>query len=300
MGAQADIRDDVNEYDRLATIDLNLFVAFDALMAELSVTRAAKRVGITQSAMSHALDRLRKTFSDPILVRSPDGLLPTPRAHELIVPVRRAIAELAGALANRRQFSASTVRRTFTLAASDVGELLVVPALHARFRTISVDVDLRVQRLHAERVERQLAVGEVDVAIGSAGDLTPRALLRQRLLRDRFVCMSRREVSATTVDEFLSLDHAIYPEDPVREPRRGTRVTHLLAAILLASRTGLVLTLPERVARSTAVQFSLRSFSVPGFAVEALTLHQFWHERQAKDPEHGWFRETIAEVCASL
>src|SRR6185312_7908407 len=116
---------------RLATTDLNLLVAFDALVAEGNVTRAAERVGLTQPAMSHALGRLRKLFDDPLLVRTPQGMLPTARALALAVPIRRALGDIDGALRQQAAFDPRAATRIFTLSCVDFGSLVLVPPLLA-------------------------------------------------------------------------------------------------------------------------------------------------------------------------
>lgn len=293
----------------LAAIDLNLLVAFDALMSESTVTRAAARVGLTQSAMSHTLERLRKLFEDPLLVRSSQGMLPTSRALELVAPVRRALAEVTKVLADTRDFTSATARRTFTLAADDYSVLLIVPALYARLRAGAPDVDLRTCLLQGERLERQLACGEVDLALGALAGVTSRVLVRQRLLQDRYVCCMRAGHPASgsgllSRADWLQLEHVSYSGDPVTKSRRVAATTHLLAAPLLCSQSDLFLTLPERVARSFARQLPLRVVELPldqgDITSSALATGQLWHERQACDPEHVWLRSLIAEVCRDL
>src|SRR5437899_980759 len=102
--------------------DLNLLLSFDALWTERHVTRAARRVGLTQSAMSHALGRLRTQFEDPLFQRTPRGLSPTARAHALAPSVTEALAIVRRAVESQTRFSAAALRRTFTIGTSDYGE----------------------------------------------------------------------------------------------------------------------------------------------------------------------------------
>src|SRR5262245_36200679 len=104
-------------------MDLNLLVAFDALLAEQNVTRAAKRVGLSQPAMSNALARLRATLDDPLFVRSSKGMVATPRARQLATPVREALTTLERALTPNR-FDPRTASRTFTVSSADGAQLL--------------------------------------------------------------------------------------------------------------------------------------------------------------------------------
>src|SRR4051812_33810949 len=103
----------------IASIDLNLLVVLDAVLATGNVTEAAKRLHLSQSATSSALARLRETLGDPLLVRTAQGMIPTPRAEALAAPVRNALAGIERALAGERRFDPATSRRTFTVRATD-------------------------------------------------------------------------------------------------------------------------------------------------------------------------------------
>src|ERR1700754_2270672 len=120
--------------EQLARIDLNLLVALDALARERSVTRAAERVGVTQSAMSHALRRLRELLGDALLVRGQGSMVLTPRAQALSLPVRSGLVTLGRALAEPEPFVPSTAQRTFTIATPDLFDVWVGPALLERTR----------------------------------------------------------------------------------------------------------------------------------------------------------------------
>ncbi len=112
----------------LQSIDLNLLLAFESLMDERNVTRAAKRIGLSQPAMSNALTRLRRTFNDPILVRSPEGMMPTPAAQALIGPIREALASLRAAIEEKPAFNPAASRRVFHLLTNDYAEIMLSSA----------------------------------------------------------------------------------------------------------------------------------------------------------------------------
>lgn len=301
---------------RLSATDLNLLVVFEALVVEGSVTRAAARVGLTQPAMSHALGRLRKLFGDPLLVRTPRGMLPTPRAQELIGPIRRALGEIDRALTQPQAFEPRTARRPFSIACVDFGSLVVVPPLLARLRAEAPGADLLVRPLRGDHIERQLAEGEVDIGIGVLADFETSAVLRQKLFDERFVCVVRAGHPAVgasiTLSEFVSLDHALiaprgalggHVDRALAEHGLRRRVVlaipHFLAAPILVSRSDLILTVAERIARTFAEMIPLRIVEPP-LDVEGFTVSQYWHERQSKDPAHAWFRGLVAEVCRAI
>ena len=130
----------------LRTFDLNLLVAFDVLMRELNVTRAAEQMFITQSAMSHVLHRLRQQLNDPLLVKTPTGMKPTERALVLIEPVRVLLLSMEQLIQPPLEFEASTSQRRFVLAATDYMEFLLIPALSCLIDQIAPNIDIHVKR----------------------------------------------------------------------------------------------------------------------------------------------------------
>lgn len=305
-----------SERARLSTTDLNLFVAFDALVAEGNVTRAAERVGLTQPAMSHALARLRKLIGDPLFVRTPLGMSPTPRALELVEPVRRALGEIDRALREPPAFDPRAAERVFTLASVDFGSLVVLPPLIARLRAEAPSCDLIVRQLRNEAIERQLAEDEVDLAMGVLYDAEPPWMIQKRLFEERFVCVARADHPIVrgpiSLDQFVALDHALIAPRGKRggvvdralarlgkKRRVVVTVPHFLVAPILVAQSDLVLTLPERVARSFAGMLTLRIVEPP-MELERFVVSAYWHERQSNDPAHAWLRGIVAAVCRDV
>ena len=128
----------------LAGIDLNLLVVLDALLRESSVTRAAKRIGLSQSATSHALARLRRLLDDPVLVRTPEGMVPTPRAASLAVPVQTALEQLERSLTPPQPFESNRSTQRFTLSLEDAGQVGLLPLLAERLKAEAPGVNLHV------------------------------------------------------------------------------------------------------------------------------------------------------------
>lgn len=181
--------DEGGEHVNVAAVNLNLFVAFEALLAERNVTRAAKRLGVTQSAVSNALRQLRVLFDDPLFMRRSAGVDPTPRALALVDPVRRGLAALGEALAPPR-FDPGTAARTFVVATSDYVELVLLPPLLARLskEAPGVRVDIVPWGLH--EVPDALARGEADLMMGYYARLPP-GHRDARLFSEEFVCIAR-------------------------------------------------------------------------------------------------------------
>src|SRR6202158_2708145 len=153
---------------KLGAIDLNLLVVFDAIMMERSATRAGPRRGLSQPAMSHALTRLRHMLKDELFVRSPNGMMPTPRAEELATPVRIALEGLQQSL-EPVQFEPSAATRTFHIAVDNYAAIVLVAPIAARIAKIAPGVTLDFRPSGTLDVLQLLDRSELDLAIGPFG-----------------------------------------------------------------------------------------------------------------------------------
>ena len=195
-------------------IDLNLLVAFDALMAERSVTRAGTRIGRTQPAMSAALSRLRALLGDELFVRGLKGLQPTPRALDLAEPLGRALAEIQRTLAFTQAFDPLTSASSFSLGLSEHSTYVVLPRLLERLATVAPAVTLRVRSFtNRDDAVTLLDGGEIDVAIGVPPTVAAGRILTRPLFEERFVCVLRRDHPSAKarldLKTFLSLSHLL-------------------------------------------------------------------------------------------
>jgi DNA-binding transcriptional LysR family regulator len=294
-------------------LDLNLLVLLDALLAERNVTRAAERVGLSQSAASHALKRLRNHFDDPLLVRGRDGMALTARAKELAAPIDHALRTLEATLRDASKFDPKRSKRTFTIAMTDYLAVLLLPALHVRIAREAPGVGLRVTTIVAE-VEATLASDETDLVITMAAQPDEPGLYQQRLFEERYVCVMRRGHPATkrplTLDVFCTLEHAlISPRNGRgivdralavvgRERRVAVQLPHWLVAPHLVAHSDLVLTVAERLARTYAAILPLEIVVAP-LDLPATVCFQRWHERSHGDVAHRWLRELVVEISAA-
>lgn len=325
--------------ERLARIDLNLLVAFDALAREKSVTRAAQRTGVTQSAMSHALGRLRELLSDPLFLRGQGGMVLTPRAEALVAPVRGALVSVGRALAEPPSFEPASARRAFRVASPDLFDVLVIPPLLERVRAAAPGVDMAVTSLDERRLAAALETGEVDVGIVPRlegmkleGPEPPsQGLVRQRLFFDRFVCLlradhpclrgQRRKMKPSaragararlSLDDFVRLSHVLV--SPTGEGRgfvdqlleaRGLRrrialrIPHFYSALAIVASSDLVVTAPNALAYLVRPEQRVIALAPP-LSIPAHGVYLVWHERFSKEPGHAWFRKTIAETAREL
>ena len=198
----------------LRTFDLNLLVAFDVLMRELNVTRAAEQMFITQSAMSHILQRLRQQLDDPLLVKTPSGMKPTERALALIAPVRELLIETERLIQRPSKFDEASSQRRFVLAATDYLEFLLIPALTGAVAQIAPSVDLHVKRTETTFPVTPLENGGLDVVLGFASVLTYPAHLRcQTLFDDEMVCVVRQNHpiirTAPSLENYIAVPHML-------------------------------------------------------------------------------------------
>lgn len=159
----------------ISAIDLNLLVAFEALMDERSVSRAAKRIGLSQPAMSNALARLRRTFDDPLLVHTPKGMIPTSAALTLIIPVRSALLQLRTAFEEKPAFDPAASRRAFHVLANDYAEILLLAPLMRRLEAQAPHVNLRLHRPSSlfQPPTAPALTGTFDLALGFFPDMLP-------------------------------------------------------------------------------------------------------------------------------
>lgn len=292
-------------------VDLNLLVALDALLAERSVSRAAARLHLSQPAASALLARLRKLFGDPLLLRSARGMLPTPRALELVGPVRQVLDEIDALVQPRAAFEAASASLTFTLSASDYVEYALLPKLVDYLEHQAPGVRLDVRPLDLQLVAMQMESGEVDLCITGLQNAAPGLHLRP-LYAERLVSVVRRDhpdVGTTlTLDKFCSLEHI---QVSVRGSGFSTRIDEALAALgrerharlavphfllvpEILARSDMISALPERLARGYAEQ--LRIFEPP-IELQNFTVGEMWHERSEHDPAQQWLRDVLVTLA---
>jgi LysR family transcriptional regulator, nod-box dependent transcriptional activator len=298
----------------LSGVDLNLLVAFDALMQERSVTRAASRVGLSQPGMSNALARLRKLTGDPLLVREGLALVPTPRALALRQPVRDALTLIQGALGPRPAFDPVRDPATFTVSCSDYSLLMLIGPLVRHLAVAAPTVTIRVLSRSPD-VVRLIRDGDIDLAIEPAEIMPEVALASARLWADRWLCCVWEGNSLVgdclTLEEYLRMGHLVYsmgrgqPVSMVDEhlarsmvPRRieFTVQSFLLAPFLLEG-TDLVTVVPEKAAPFLRRTAAVRLLEPP-VPLPSITQMLWWHPRHDADPANAWIRARIAEVAA--
>ncbi|MCK6545530.1 LysR family transcriptional regulator [Myxococcota bacterium] len=287
--------------------DLGLLVSLDALLQEGSVTGAARRVGLSTPAMSHALARIRDRLGDPVLVRAGRGMVLTPRAVALKPQVHHAVAEARRVLEPERPFVARELSRTFVVHASDYVLTVLGATVDHLLRDEAPDVCLRFVPNTPDDAA-SLRDGSSELAVGIYGDLPPEMMHRQ-LLTDRFVCVVRAEHPTVgkrlTLEEFVALPHLQvaprgkpggYLDDVLAErglARRVARaVPYFVTALHLAAQTDYVLTISERIAHRYARALALQVLEVP-VKLRPYALSLVWHPSVDADRGHRFLRDVF-------
>jgi DNA-binding transcriptional LysR family regulator len=296
---------------KLAALDVNLLVALDALLQEANVTRAAARIGITQSAMSQTLGRLREYFEDPILVRAGRGMQPTLFAERLRSRLHTAIGELEAVVRERPQFVPGKASRRFVIATVDYLALLFVPSLQRLLQERAPGIDLAVCALDVESVNTQLETGVVDLYLGVPGK-TEAAMQTTPLFQEAFSVVMRPKHplrrAGLSVEAYAQAQHLHV------SPRRHTTsiVARALSELGLERRvalevpffalvpsvlheTDLIATVPTRLAQWFEAEHGL-ALSAPPLLLSGFEICMAWHPRFDREQGLVWLRERVAEV----
>lgn len=292
----------------LRGIDLNLLVVLDALADQRSVTRAAEALGLSQPATSAALARLRKLFDDPLFVKAGPEMRPTPRAAQLVAPVRQVLATVRGEILQARAFDAATAERSFTVITPDIGEVNFLPRLLAHLEHAAPGCDLRALSMPRHAAAEALESGRAELAVGYFPDLHKAGFFQQRLFRNEHVCIVRRghpAIGATmTLKQFLAAGHAVVRPDgrehvfeqflQAKGLQRRVRleVAHFMSLLPIVSGSDLVATVPRDLAEVCARHGDIRLVETP-MKSPVIEVHQFWHRRYHKDAAVEWLRGVV-------
>ncbi len=305
-------------------VDLNLLLAFDALMQDGNLTRAGFRLGLSQPSMSHALSRLRAISGDPLFVRVPTGMEPTPFAQQIAATVRDGLALLHGALDKASVFDPATCDRTFQILMSDIGELVYLPRLITRLKTVAPSVNLRVLQLPRESYQGAFTSGEADLALGFLPGLNA-GFYQQRLFEDSYVCLVSTEHPRVrenlTLKQFSSESHILiepagsryssislqsstttfierYLADKGLSRRIALRVPHFMVVPEIVQQTDLLATVPSYVMAYIPPMPRLKMLKLP-IETPRFEIKQFWHQRNHHDVANQWLRGLIADLFMS-
>jgi len=295
----------------LSRLDLNLLVTLDALLAERNVTRAARRLRVSQPAVSAQLAKLRRALQDPLLVAGPRGMAPTSLGTSLEVPLREALRQLAQVVAPARAFEPARAELTWRIAASDYAERAIVQPLLSELRQLAPKTRLAVVDATPSRLWRQAENAEIDLGFVTL-DAAPEGLRFRRLFSERYVLAGRAEHPGLrrkpTLAQFCRFEFALVSPDgggfrgatDTALDQLGVKrqvvlsVPHFLFLISAITHTDLVALVPSRIALGVP---GLRVVESP-VEVAGYDMTMVWHERVHRDPAHVWLRERIAASVA--
>ena len=295
---------------RLDKIDLNLFVVFDTIYTERNLTRAAEVLSITQPAVSNSLNRLRKALNDQLFVRTPQAMMPTPVADNIIGQVREALTLLTASVQENDVFEPDKAERTFKFSMNDMAESLLLPPLLKQLHQQSPGIKIISYPHERREIATDLASGQLDFAI-DIPVLSNSHLCHQRLTSIHSVCAVREGHpignKKLTLEDYLGLSHILVSSrrqglglvDIVlnrlgRKRDISLRISHHLVAQEIALNSDLALTLP----RSLAERNGFTILELP-FTLDPLNWHLYWHKSADNDPANLWVREQIRSALVN-
>ena len=298
---------------KLHQLDLNLLLAFDSLMTEGSVTRAAESLFISQPAMSHALGRLRTFFGDSLLVRTPQGMLPTPRAQRLHLGVQQALRLLEQHLSEEEEFEPLHSRRRFVLCTTDYVECVLIPPLIQRLKDLAPGVTIEIRILRDSLPEAELASGEIDLVLGFDEYMqVPGYLGKETWLTEPLAGLVRASMALPeeriTLQQLIEMPHVFHSPlgtseaslDRFLQTQGFSRTISVnsqsyMSAAAIVSQSDHLLVLPSMVAELLARHWPLKSLPLPE-AVPDYHLNCVWHPVHAQQPALVWLKDLMKEL----
>jgi DNA-binding transcriptional LysR family regulator len=292
--------------------DLNLLPIAVTLYDELSVSRAARQLGMSQPAVSKALRKLREAFADPLFVRGPSGIVPTPRAHAIVRAVRPHLTQLREDLLKGERFDPAVSTRVITLAISDIAEMAFFPQVIEHFRRLAPKCPVSAVSVTDTELAHGLETGEIDVAAGHYPQLALRNFHQRVLSRHGFACLMRAGhplwKNRLSLSAFLEAEHVVVRPDGRSQDlleryiehhklRRNVAVyaSHALSVPFIVMESHLVATLPYAVVTRFASLTSQVAAALPPFDL-SYDLKLCWHRRFDNEPRGLWIREQLAAV----
>ena len=281
----------------------------NALLHLRSVSQAAQELQVSQPTVSFSLKKLRKLLGDELFFRTPEGMQPTPRALALAAPVQAILDTISAEFQAAQKFDPRTSRRTFSIALSDIGELVFLPPLLERLRAAAPLTDVRCVSLPPRRLMMGMEAGEIDLAIGYFPDLQGSAFYQQRLFDHPFMCIVRanhpRIRESLTLKLFLEAEHAVVAyegrsqelfEIVVQRTRMRRQVRlrspHFMSLPSIIANSDLISIVPRAVGAPWLHPGGLRMLKPP-VAVPNIPLKQFWHRRSRADSAIIWLRKLV-------
>jgi len=302
--------------DDLPSLDLNLLIVFDAMLRERSATQAGQQLGLTQSAMSHSLKRLRTFFDDPLFVKSGKGMSATAKALALEASITSIMEMVRGQVISQASFDPATARRTFTLCLSDMGELVFGMELFARIKVLAPGCKLLTMQVHPDALEQVLSTGKADLAVGAMRKPSE-SLYQQELFSHGFACIvspRNREIGdVLTRAQFEAMPHitatlsgAIHDQYEAALLEAGAQRNvvvstphYLLMPLFIDRHPELIAMVPQALGTVFAGHGLVRVLPPP-IPMPLFALRQYWHPRFHHDRAGIWLRNLVKATFSEI
>ena len=305
-----DIERNINlDYGELRQLDLNLLIALDVLIEEASVTKAANRLNLSQSAMSYSLKRLREILGDEILCRSSKGMEATPYACEIAVRIRQILWEIQSTLLEKESFNPLSAKEDFAIAMSDYVEISLGVSLLARLRENAPNIRFRTCNAKKEAAIAALDSDRVDLVIGVFSSLKSWHV-KEELYREEFVCVAQSSNADTLpLAEYLERPHILVSgrndfhgeiDSLLAKAGQSRKIVwstpHFMTVPFLIANSECLALLPKRVAQRCAKKMGLKLLPAPT-PITGFTVSMIWHQKNNSRLKHKWLREQITEIA---
>lgn len=299
-----------------AGFDLNLLRIAIAVYDERSVTRAAERLSMSQPSVSSALKRLRSSLADPLFLKTGSAMAPTPRAYRLVAEAREILIRVDEKLLTEPAFEPRTTVFSVSIALSDVGEMVFLPPILERVKTLAPQASVRSVSMPPLELQKALESGEVDLAMGYFPDLRKSNFVQQRLFTHHFLCLLRAghpiRGDRLSMEQFLALQHAVVhaegrSSEILEEYFKRRKIVrkialhtpHFMSLPMIIGRSDLVATVPHAIGMYwTGPGAQIRALRPP-FETPPIVLRQHWHRRFQNDARNKWLRGIARELFSS-
>ncbi len=295
----------------LKNFDLNLLVVFKTLFEEKNVTKASKKMGITQPAMSNALNRLRYLVKDELFIRGPRGMRPTPRANDLSLPIQSALNNLESSLSSIN-FNPKTTKKLYRISMSDDVAPIILPNLVNFIEKNSPESSLCIRSEQGNEAIKLLDNNEIDFAVGRFESVGSRFGYSD-LFTEKYVCILKKshplsEEQKLSIDQYLDAKHLrVAPMDAPTHPidralsqlnlerEISVRIDLITLAPVIIKNTDLILTLPSKTAQRMAKNYDFRIIELP-LDLERRKTKMVWHKELTNHPTFDWIKNQILTI----
>lgn len=295
----------------LAKIDINLLYLFKLLYEYRNIKKVSEILDVSQSAISHSMKRLKICLGDQLFYRTSSGLAPTPYAEEISDNLLSCFDSIEQSINFNMSFDPLKSKRIFNISMTDVGEVLLLPKLISHLATVAPDVSIEVVRCSSQNIQKEMELGNIDIAIGLLPELKT-GFYQRRLFTQKYKLMLRKEhpllSEKVTQDSLLNYKHiSINSKDTghsIIEKHLqnnhidrvvASRLTHFIAVPYIIGTSDFVATVPEKLADMIGTHFDVITLDHP-LKLPEIQINIFWHARSHEDSANTWLRRLIFDL----